>query len=124
MSKKSGKTEPKGKGSTDRNAARPAKPRRVKLGKYRSFRLQKRIRHPVRLPNVWRITRKAALTLWEHKWLFAGITLVYGFLNLALAQGVAGGTDVSSLKESLRQVFTGHFGFVPTSLSIFAVMVS
>lgn len=76
-----------------------------------------------KLPNVWQLTRTASLTLWRHWRLFAGITLVYGLLNLVLAQGIAGGTDVSQLKDSLRQVFTGHFGFVGSSLSIFTVLL-
>jgi len=105
-------------------AAKPARPRRIKPGQYRSFRLQKRIKHPGKLPNVWQITRRAALLLWGHKELFAGITLIYGLLNLSLAQGVGSGTDVPLLKEAFNQVFTGNFGFVPTSLSIFTVLIS
>lgn len=105
-------------------ADKPAKPRRVKLGNYRTLRLQKRIRHPVRLPNVWKITRKAALTLWRQKALFIGITLIYGFINFGLAQGFSGGADVSSLKDTLNQVFTGHFGFLLSGLGVFVSMLS
>lgn len=100
-----------------------AKQRRIKQGQYKSLRLQKRIKHPVKLPNVWRITRQAALTLWGQKRLFIGITLVYGLLNLVLAQGVSGGTDVSQLKHALGQVFTGNFGFLGSSLSIFTILL-
>jgi hypothetical protein len=105
------------------NAARVGKPRRVKPGKYKAFRLQRRIRHPVKLPNVWKISRKAALTLWAHKKLFIGITVIYGLINLCFAQGLASGTDVASIKDSLDQVFTGHFGFILSGLSIFVAMV-
>lgn len=104
-------------------ASKPAKPRRVNLGKYKSLRLQKRIKHPVKLANVWQLTKRAALTLWQHKRLFIAITLIYGLLNLVLAQGVSGGTDVSTLKDALSQVFTGHFGFLVSGLSIFVVLV-
>lgn len=117
MPKKSGKSAPR------KAPAKPAGPRRVKLGEYTSFRLQKRIRHPVKLPNAWQITKRSALTLWEYKRLFIAITLIYGFLNLLLAQGLAGDTDISSLKASFSQVFTGDFGFLLSSLSIFALMV-
>ncbi len=94
------------------------------MGKYESFRLQKRIRHPVRLPNVWRLTKMSAGLIWSHRKLFIGITLVYGVLNLILVQSLSGTTDVSSLKHAFSQVFTGHLGFVPTSLSIFVLMIS
>lgn len=125
MPKRSGKSDaqPAPKRRPQRTAGRAAEPRRLKLGKYTSFRLQKRIVHPVKLPNVWRITKAAALTLWRYKKLFAVLTLIYGVLNLMLAQGVAGGTDISSLKHSLDQVFTGDFGFLGSSLSVFALMV-
>ncbi len=113
-------------GKTAKAVADPkqAKPRRVKPGKYRTLRLQKRIKHPVRLPNVWKITRTAALTLWRQKELFIGITLIYGFINFGLAQGFSGGADVSSLKDTLNQVFTGHFGFLLSGLGVFASMLS
>jgi hypothetical protein len=103
--------------------AKTVKPRRVKLGKYKSLRLQKRITHPVKLASVWQLTKRASLTLWQYKRLFIGITLMYGFLNLVLAQGVSGGTDISTLKHSFNQVFTGHFGFLVSGLSIFALLV-
>ena len=38
-------------------------------------------------------------------------------------QGISGGTDVSTLKHSLSQVFTGHFGFLASGLSVFTVLV-
>ncbi len=104
--------------------AKSAKPRRVKLGRYKSLRLQKRIKHPVKLSNVWRLTKRAALLLWKYKRLFIGITLIYGFLNLTLAQGLSGGTDIASLKQTLNQVFTGNFGFLLSGLSVFATLVT
>lgn len=102
----------------------PAKPRRIKLGTYKSFHLQKRIKHPVKLPSVWWLTKQASLLLWKHKTLFLSLTLIYGFVNLSLAQSFAGGTDVSTLKDAFSRVFTGQLGFLPTGLSIFAVLVS
>ena len=76
-----------------------------------------------KLPNVWQLTRRAALTLWRHKQLFIGITLVYGLLNVVLAQGLSGGTDVSTLRHTLSQAFTGHFGSLSSGLSIFVLMI-
>lgn len=123
--KPAGKSAAKATGKTASiKATGTDKPRRVKPGTYSNFKLQKRIKHPVSLPNVWRITRKAADILWEHKGLFIGITLIYGLLNLILAQGVAGGTDITGLKGSLSQVFTGHFAFLLSGLSVFVVMLS
>jgi hypothetical protein len=104
-------------------SSRPVRPRRLKQPKYKTLRLQKRIKHPVMLPNVWRLTRKSALTLWGHKRLFIGITLVYGLLNIILTQGLSGATDVATLKHSVNQVFTGHLGGLASGLSVFALLV-
>jgi hypothetical protein len=136
MAKKSGRPAAKRKPSRTTAKKTPAKqasvqrpvtaslrPRRIKLPKYGSLRLQKRVKHPTKLPNVWRLTQTAALTLWQHKGLFIGITLVYGLLNVILAQGLSGGTDVSTLKATVSQVFTGHFGGLASGLSIFVVLV-
>jgi hypothetical protein len=104
--------------------AKPGKPRRPKRPKYKSLRLQKRIKHHIKLPSVYRITKKAVRTVWDQKALFLGITFIYGFLNLVLVQGIAGSTDTSVLKEGLDEIFTGNLGGLASSLSIFSIMLS
>lgn len=109
-----------------KTAAVPAirvRPRRLKPPKYKSFRLHKRVKHPVKLPNIWRLAKKAGLTLWENKELFAGITLIYGLLTLVLAQGLSAGSDLSTLKHTLDQVFTGHFGAFISGVSVFVLLI-
>jgi hypothetical protein len=76
-----------------------------------------------KLPNVWQLTKTTWQTLWEHKKLFIGITIIYGLLNLVLVQGLAGGTDVSSLKHALGQAYNGNFGSLASAFSIFTVLV-
>ena len=76
-----------------------------------------------KLPNFLQITKRASLVVWDNKNLFIGITLVYGLLNVLLAQGLANGNDVSSLKQTLNQVFTGNFGSIATGLSVFVVLI-
>lgn len=61
--------------------------------------------------------------MWLNKELFVGISLIYGILNLLLAQGLSGGTDISSLKSSLNQVFNGNLGFLASGLGVFVTMV-
>lgn len=124
MAKKSGRTAGQKAAAAAKKPAPKtvAKPRRLsKPPKGRLARL--RYKHPVKLPNVWQLTRAAAGVLWQHKRLFAGITLVYGLLNLVLVQGLASSADVSSLKDGFNQVFTGHFGALASSLSTFAALV-
>jgi hypothetical protein len=76
-----------------------------------------------KLSSVWKLARNTSLFLWRHKKLFVGITLVYGLLNLVLVKGLAATTDVGSLKDQLNQVFTGNFGSLASSLSVFVVLV-
>jgi len=83
----------------------------------------RRIKRPVKLPNVWRLTRQTADTLWRYRTLFIGLTLTYGILNLILVQGLANSTNVTQLKDQLSQVFTGHLGSLASSLSVFVVLV-
>lgn len=99
-------------------------PRRIKQPKYKTLRLQKSVKHHVKVPNVYRLTRTATDTVWTHKGLFAGITLVYGLLNLILVQGIAGTSDVGSLKSTLDQAFNGHLGGLGSGFGVFAVMLS
>lgn len=97
-----------------------AKPQKPKAAKTTGTR---RIKQPLVLPNVYQLTKTAALTIWEHKGLFAGLTVVYGLLNLILVQGITGGNDLKDLKETLDQAFTGNFGSLVSGLGVFTVLV-
>lgn len=88
-----------------------------------SLSRQKKPKTPVRLPSVYALTKTATKTVWDNKGLFAGITLVYGLLNLILVQGIAGSSDTASLKQTLDQIFTGHFAGLASGLSVFTVML-
>ncbi|MGC1176737.1 MAG: hypothetical protein WA843_01595, partial [Candidatus Saccharimonadales bacterium] len=90
---------------------------------HKRLSLRNRVKHPVRLPGAWWLTKTATRILWEHKGLFAGILVIYGLLNLVLVRGLASNTDVGSLKHQFDQVFKGHFGSVISSLSVFALLV-
>ena len=61
--------------------------------------------------------------IWDHKRLIIGITLVYGLLNLLLVRGLAGGLDLTGLKQDLNEIFTGQFATLASSASIFVLMV-
>lgn len=78
---------------------------------------------PPKLPSAWRIARMSVTTLWQHKRLFGALTLTYGLLNLVLVQGIAGHTDVSELKTTLDELFTGNYSSLASGLSIFALLI-
>lgn len=100
------------------------RPRRLKRPKYTPLHIGKKVKVPVRrLPNVLVLTRQAAQVLWQHKQLFSGIIVVYGLLNLVLVQGLSSSTDVTSLKQTFDQVFSGHWQQLTAGLTVFAVLV-
>src|SRR4051812_8958613 len=76
-----------------------------------------------KIPNVWQLGRRTGSLLWDHKELFIGVTLIYGLLNLILVHGLAGNTDVNTLKSALDQGFKGHLGELASGLSVFLVLV-
>jgi hypothetical protein len=98
-------------------------PRRLKAREYKSFRLSKRIKHPMRLPNIYRLSRSSISVLNRHRRLFASIVIVYGIASLLLSQSL-GTSDVSSLKDQLNQIFTGNFGQLASSFLVFVSLVS
>lgn len=118
--------EPKAK-QASKQAKPSAKTRRLKAPRYRSFRLHKRIQHPVKLPGVFRLFGRSVLFLRVHWRVFGGIILVYGLLSILLVRGVGSGLDLSELKsivqgstqENAGQLFTGLtlFGFLVNSAS-------
>ncbi len=99
------------------------KSRSLKQPKQSALKRQEQTKRPVKLPNIWLLTKTSANTLWQHRQLFMGITLIYGLLNLVLVQGLASSTAVSSLKTQLHQLFTGHLGSLSSSLSSFSALV-
>lgn len=129
--KTTAKPKPKSKSRAKASAAKqpieekPAGPRQLKPKHHKVLRFLNvdESMAPTPLPNAWTITVKAARTLWQYKQLFIGVTLIYGLLNLLLAQGLSGGTDVTSLKGDFNQVFTGHLGSLASGLGVFTLLV-
>lgn len=103
---------------------RADKPRRVRPPKYHSFRLAKRYRHPVKLANSFRIAKRALNLLWQHKKFLFVLVLIYGVLNIIFVRGFSGGADVGNLKDTLNQLFTGNWGSLYSSLTVFALLVT
>lgn len=109
--------------SRPQTKAKQVKTRKLKPAHYKTFRLQKRIKHPVKLPSVYRIARLSLATIWDHKLVLGGIILIHGLLTLILVQGAAGTNDVSDLKQLLSEAFGGSFASLATGASIFALLV-
>ena len=120
------KSRPKNTASPKKKAtqARPATAttRRLKPAPAKRFGFRK-VRHPVKLPNFWQITLRAAITLWQNKVLFLGIVLIYGLLNLVLIQGLTTSTGIGSIKSDLQHFESGHLGLFASGINVFAALV-
>jgi hypothetical protein len=103
-------------------SSHPAPPRRLKLPKYK-LSFKNRVKHPVKLPSAWQLARQSALTLRQYQKLFIGITLIYGLLDIILAQSLSGATDVSSLRQTLGQVSKGHVDVIASGLKGFGSLI-
>ncbi|HVC36446.1 MAG TPA: hypothetical protein VNE40_03335 [Candidatus Dormibacteraeota bacterium] len=79
-------------------------------------------KRPVKLISVWQLSKKGLITIRQHKQLFGGIILINGILTVILVQGLAS-TNVGSLKAQFDQAFSGHFGQLASSLSVFAILI-
>lgn len=125
MPAKSSKKTPATKTVPRPTAAKLAdKPRRLRNAPRYKFRFRRQFSQPQPIVSVWRITRRTASILWQHKVLFLGLALIYGVLNLLLVRGFSGGTDVSQIKSDLSEVFKGNVGALASSMSIFVTLVS
>lgn len=62
--------------------------------------------------------------LWEHRWVFGGIVLIYGLFNLFLVRGLAGSTDLTNLKDTLDNALHGFGGQLASSATTFAYLLA
>lgn len=120
MAKKTGKPTPIKKPVKPtkpplQQAVRVARPRKLKQPIYKTFRLSKRIKHPVKIPVARKIFMQALRIIRAHKGLFFGIALVYGLLNILFqGQGLLSGNDIAVLKQYFQLrggFFIGLSGF-------------
>lgn len=107
-----------------KNEEAVAKPRRLKQSPYKSFRLQKPIKHPAgRVPNSFIIFKKCLKHLFKYWKLFLGITLVYALLTLILVKGFGLSTALADIKSSLEALFQGKTNNLTTGFTLFTFLL-
>jgi hypothetical protein len=107
---------------------KPSKPqatRRLRVPRYKSFRLDKRIKHPKPpLPSSFKLFKRSVKLLFGHWKLFGGIVLVYALLSILLVGGLGSNTNIGLIKESLQEVFHGTGGHLQTGVTLFGVLLA
>jgi hypothetical protein len=77
-----------------------------------------------KLPSAWQLTKQTVRLLQGQRKLFIGITLIYGALNLVLAQTLTSSGNVGDLRNQLTQGFHGHGGAIASSITTFTGLFS
>lgn len=77
-----------------------------------------------RITDVFTLSKKSLLVLWKYRATFIGILLIYGFINLAVAQGFSAGVNVNSLKSQVSTVFHGKYHQITGGFTVFALMLA
>lgn len=121
--------KPKTAGTSSAKPKNPAvkRPRKLKLAKYKSFRLSKRIKPEVvereRLSSAPKLFRAACRVLAKNWKLFAGILVVFLLFDIVLIGGVSSG-DLQTMRDDIGNIFTGQLGQVAGGLAIFTVLLA
>lgn len=109
-----------------KKASAPKKVRKLPASNYKSFRLQKSIKHSkAKLPGSYKLF-KSSIRLLINNWkLFGAITLVYLILNVLLVKGFNAGLNIGELKEALQELFayTGRAAQLTTGVTLFGLLV-
>ena len=101
---------------------RKLRPHRKRL--WLKWKPEKKPRHMQQLPGARSLIKLTAITLWRHKALLLGITVVYAVMHLLLVRGFSGLTDPSTIKDTLSQAFDNQISGITASLGVFVYLAS
>jgi len=122
--KKAVPTRPKARAKKVRPRALEANPRQVKQSLPRWYRFIRPVSVSFpRLPSVVVLSKASLEVLWINRRIFAGLTLIYGVMNLLLVQGLASTSQINLLKNDLTQVVHGHLASLGTTFGGFSQIV-
>lgn len=97
-------------------------PRKLKKPVYHSFRLQKRIKGRS-IASAFRVLKTSFVVLGKNWKVFAGLTLLYGVLNLILVQGFGASDSVDESKSVFDQLFNGSLGGLASGAGLFVYLL-
>lgn len=123
MAKKTSKKSPSK--STEKTADTSTLTRVRKAPTYKSFRLQKRIKHPKGSPiGVRRLLERTFRLLWEIKKPLAGVLVVFAFLNIIFVQGFNAPINVAELRVDIENALGENVDRTTQNLTIFGELIS
>lgn len=96
--------------------------RLLKLPKYKSFKLEKKItikNERTIVPSGFQLLKGALRIILKNWKPFLGILLLYGVFELVLVQGFGSSAQVNAIKNSFNGVFTGGIGHLAAGVGSF-----
>ncbi len=98
--------------------------RRLKMGRYESFRLQKRISHPKpKLKSAFRIFTNSLKLLIKNWKIFGQIILIYIVLDIILVKGLSSSSHLTEIKKSFQDLFAGTNAQITTGVTLFGLLL-
>lgn len=115
---------PKKTKKTPEESESDANRRKVKAVKYKSFKLEKKIKRDGDdgLPGGFSLLKMAFGVIFKRAWLFLGIVTVYGLLNVVLVQSFSS-VNLEETKKAFESAFAGNWSQFLGGLSLFAFLV-
>jgi hypothetical protein len=98
-----------------------AKKRKLKLAKYRTFRLSKPIKSPKPpLPSSWQLLKTSLNIIKSNKRFFGVISLIYGLLSYFFIKAANSGQSISQMQSALTGSIDGTFA---RSVTVYGVLL-
>lgn len=96
-----------------------------KKPQYKSFRLQKRIKHPAKkLPNWWQLLKKSLLLMKVNLKPIAVFFVVYATLSILLVRGFGSVVNVNEIQTVLEETVGINESSVESGLTTFGLLLS
>ena len=100
------------------------KNRKLKSPEYKSFKISKKIKHPgAKLTGAIKLFVGSIRLIFSHKKIFIGIVTVYLVLTLIFVKGLGISSDLTELKSTLQEVFSGGAGNLYAGAALFSYLV-
>lgn len=92
--------------------------------KYKSFKLSKRLKHPVGLPKARSIFAEAWRTIRGQKKIFLSILGLFFVLTTLLVRGFSGGADAEEVKFLIEDLIEGRLGQLVGGTAVISLLVT
>jgi len=76
------------------------------------------------LSNVWGLSYKGCLSLWQQRNLFIGILIIYGILDLLFVRGFSKSLNIASLNSQVGVLFHGLNKHIYSSLTVYGLVLA